>query len=180
MLPSAQPEREDCSALVPVRGDVAPRRFRPFQVIAAAAALVGVAVAMTGGASGVTALAAGASVIALAIDRRLARAQAEALGARLIAERAPALVHAWAGHAPGAIGVETGPIISQIDRSTAYQTVTLLPAQIVAVTVQHGLFAHRILLRYRLDPSEVARRALIGFGRDRAAATALAAHLDPR
>jgi hypothetical protein len=179
MLRPAAPLPDRCSALMPVltheRGDARPRWCRIGAAIVAAGALALGRTIMP--AAVVAAMVAGAL---LWLGRRLARRRADALAARLAALGDTAVSYRWCRPHPGAIALAEARLVWLVDRSTEYETVRLAPEQIAEVRRVRGWRASRVALYYRLDPHEVARRSLICFGRDRAAADAFAAHLTRR
>ena len=180
MLRPAAPPSDLEPALVPLvsseRVDGRPRQRRVYAGLAAAASLL----ALWRGLALAAALAAAFAGACLYLARRLDRLRADVLAQRLAAITGSAFTHRWCFAGPGAVAVAEGPLVWLVDRSTAYQAVRLDPEQIAGVLPQRGWRAWRVALRYRLDPHEVARRSLICFGRDQAAAEAFAAHLTRR
>ncbi|MBW6530563.1 hypothetical protein KZ820_07425 [Sphingomonas sp. RRHST34] len=180
MLHPAAPPSDLSPALVPLvpgEGDGGrPRRCRAYAAGAAAASLLALSRGLALAAA-VLAVFAGAC---LYLARRLDRHRADALAERLAAISGTALPHRWCLAGPGAVAVADGKSLWLVDRSTAYQTVRLDPEQIAGVLPRRGRRAWRVALLYRLDPHEGARRSLICFGRDRAAADAFVAHLTRR
>ncbi|MBB3347382.1 hypothetical protein [Sphingomonas sp. BK345] len=180
MLHPAAPPSDHEPALVPLvpgeRADGRPRQCRAYAAVAAAASLL----ALWRGVALAAAILAAFAGACLYLARRLDRHRAHVLAERLAAISGTALTHRWCFAGPGAVAVAEGPLVWLIDRSTAYQTVQLDPEQIAGVLPRHGWRAWRVTLRYRLDPHEVARRSLICFGRDQAAAEAFVAHLTRR
>lgn len=177
--PAAPPSDHETAfvPLVPGRGDDGrPRRCRAYAAAAAAASLL----ALSRGLAPAAALLATFAATLLYLTRRLDRHRADVLAAQLAAISETRVMHRWCRAGPGAIALAEGRILWLVDRSTTYHTVRLTPEQIAAVRPLRGWRAWRVVLLYRLDPHEVARRSLICFGCDRAAADAFLAHLNLR
>ncbi|MBY9063322.1 hypothetical protein K7957_10310 [Sphingomonas yunnanensis] len=158
------------------RVDESPRWCRVAAAVAAGTALL----ALGSGLPRAAALAVALAGALLCLLRRVERRHAAALAARLAATGDAAITHRWCRAGPGAIALAEGNLVWLIDRSTAYQVVRLAPEQITAAMLQRDWRGWRVALLYRLEPHEVARRSLICFGRHRAAADALVAHLTRR
>jgi hypothetical protein len=180
MLHPAAPPSDHETALVPLvpgeGDDGRPRRCRAYAAVAAAASLL----ALSRGLAPAAALLVTSAATLLYLARRLDRHRANVLAAQLAASGETRITHRWCRAGPGAIALAEGRIVWLVDRSTAYHPVRLTPEQIAAVRPVRGWRTWRVMLLYRLDPHEVARRSLICFGRDRATAAAFVAHLTLR
>ncbi|MBB3694452.1 hypothetical protein [Sphingomonas sp. BK580] len=180
MLRPAAPPSDQDAALVPLIADQRvrrlPRRCRAAAAVATGACLVAPWRGLLLAAAVVAALA-GALFY---LTDRVERHRAAALAARLAELPGTAITYRWRRAGPGAIAIAEGPLVWLVDRTTACQTVRLTDEQIVGVRARRGWRGWSVALLYRLDPHEAARRSLICFGRDRAAADAFVAHLARR